>query len=223
MFYFSQVYFCNTYLFNSFAVETVLPAHAASSYITLLESVLPKKCIDGVEQIKILNAICKQCHQASPQAHTYFCPLIFYFSHPPRSFLPTLLTVSFICSELWILHHGTPCAADPRATHSTNLLSHSLPAHGRSGMPWSPPYLLWAISHKAVSFAGETILDSEGSVSLFLTSESQTKVLSFSFAKTITSLLLHSVSVSTASLAKLLSPYIWDLEGFAPIGWLTKN
>lgn len=61
MFYFSQVYFCNTYLFNGFAVETELPAHAASSYIMLLESVLPKKCLDGVEQIQMLNAIRKQC------------------------------------------------------------------------------------------------------------------------------------------------------------------
>jgi len=43
MFHFSQVYFCNTYLFNSFAVETVLPAHAASSYLMLLESILKKK------------------------------------------------------------------------------------------------------------------------------------------------------------------------------------
>lgn len=40
MFHFSQVYFCNTYLFNSFAAKTVLPAHAASSHTKLLEPIL---------------------------------------------------------------------------------------------------------------------------------------------------------------------------------------
>lgn len=130
---------------------------------------------------------------------------------------------SFTCSKFWILHHDTPCAADPHPTHSTNLLSHSPPARGRSGMPWSPQTFCEPPTTKQSSFTGETILDSGGSVSSFLTSESQTKVLSFGFPKTIASLLLHSGSASITSLAKLLSPYIWDLEGFAPIGYLNKN
>lgn len=89
---------------------------------------------------------------------------------------------SFTCSKFWILHHDTPCAADPHPTHSTNLLSHSPPARGRSGMPWSPQTFCEPPTTKQSSFTGETILDSGGSVSSFLTSESQTSPF-FRFSK----------------------------------------
>lgn len=123
MFHFSQVYFCNTYLFNSFAVETALPAHAASSYIMLLESMLKKKKKSGPRWCKVFvevfNLTHKQSQGAIPQARIPPClrqpsHTSDLSAHPPTCCFPRLwLHVSFARTKFWILQAGSRCAADP--------------------------------------------------------------------------------------------------------------
>lgn len=142
MFYFSQVYFCNTYLFNSFAVELVLPAHAASSYITLLESVLSKKWCKTF--VQMLNPIHTQCHWAIPQTHTLTC------LRQPSDLL-LLIYLHAACPHFWLCELHFYQILDLPSSHSMCWspsclqdclhlppLSYSPPARGRFGTYWSP-------------------------------------------------------------------------------------
>lgn len=187
MFHFSQVYFCNTYLFNSFAVEVVLPAHTASSY-TLLESTLSEnerkygsqwcKCLHRCLILPIANAKEQFLRSPSPPAFSSpLPPLIISCIRPhAASHGPGYTWASFVPNSGF--SSLAPHVLQSPPAHSTLCTSRPSPTRCRFGVLCRPKACCTPPASKQADLLGKPSVI-PGAGSSFLSSKSLMKLLSF--------------------------------------------